>query len=210
MKSRAKSVTKSASVRSAKLKLVAAEVSPELSWSSLGRSYRVGVWPEPVFMRTNREGAWEAYAPDPEADEFAAAAVLLGAREWARYLDFAPTEVAAFMAGFGGGKLEAWAVLTQCPELLPVLAEAPALASFLAGHVSLLGAEGPRWAEIRAVYERGGHWALLDWLGLPATHKGWEALRGLQTPEIARKDLLQCRARLWAVPGARLSHALAA
>ncbi len=210
MKTRAKSVTKSASVRSAKLKSSANDRSPELSWSSLGRSYRVGVWPEPVFMRTNREGVWETYSPDPEGDEFGAAAVLLGAKDWANYLGFAPPEAAAFVAGFGTRKLEAWAVLTQCPELLPVLEQAPALAAFLAGHVSLLGADEPRWAEMRVVHERGGHWALLDWLGLPATRKGWESLCGWTAPEIARKDLLQCRARLWAVPGARLSHALAA
>ena len=209
MKSRAKSVTKSPAVRSVR-KSTDTEFSPELCWSSLGRSYRVGVWPEPVFMRTKRDGAWEVYTPDPGAEEFGAAAVLLSNKGWANYLEFVPSEAAAFVAGIGAGKLEAWAVLTQCPELLPVLEQAPALVTFLAGHVALLGAEAPRWTEVRAVYERGGHWALLDWLGLPATRKGWEALCGWHLADIARKDLLQCRARLWAVPGARLSHALAA
>lgn len=189
---------------------VSAPVSPELAWSCLGSAYRVGVWPEPVFERSTRDGGWERYEPDPEGEEFAAAAVLLRERTWSDYLGFAPGEAADFVAMFRLRRLEAWAVVTRLPELMAELRDAPALVSFIAGHVTLRGAAGPRWDEIRAVYERGGRWALLDWLGLPATRKGWEALCALPGREVARKDLDRCRTWLWAVPGARLNHALAA
>lgn len=189
-------------------------LSPVLEWGCLGRSYRVGVWPEPVFERSRHEGGWEVFAPNPESDEFAAAALLLDGARWRAYLDFAPAELAAFMENHRVLRMEAWAVVTQCPELLPLLGEAPTLTAFVAAHASLRGEPGPRWSEIRAVFERGGRWALLDWLGLPATRDGWQALCGLGVREPGRSELERLRAWLWSVPGARggseLGNALAA
>lgn len=178
-------------------------VSPALEWRCLGRSYRVGVWPEPVFERSKHEGGWESFVPNPEGEDFAAAAVLLDGARWRAYLEFAPPELSVFMENHRVLRLEAWAVATQCPELLPTLAEAPTLTVFVARHASLRGTPDPRWSEIRAVFERGGRWGLLDWLGLPATREGWQALCDLGMREPGRAELERLRAWLWSVPGAR-------
>jgi hypothetical protein len=108
-----------------------------------------------------------------------------------------PHPVQDYLSFFKFERLEALAVISQSPELLSELDRCPALTLFLAAHVGLRGTGVPRWAEISAVYLRGGIYAVLEWLGLPASGQTMAVLSRIIDPEIPRYLLSQLRAALW-------------
>ncbi|HEU5080910.1 MAG TPA: hypothetical protein VFT72_16980 [Opitutaceae bacterium] len=177
----------------------------QLTWSHLGFLYRVTAWPDADF-ETERDGTWIPFEPDPSSEVFAAAAVMLGRAEWNRYLDFVPAAERAIIESFRFNKLAALAVIKRNPELVTELSHAPALAMFVASHVELRGGGRPAWSEISAIYERGGIFALLEWLGLPATRKALDGLAALSEPDVARRLLSRVREALWNPIAARVLH----
>lgn len=168
-----------------------------LAWFHQNRPHRVTVWPD-VRFEQQVDGRWLSVEPDPADASFANAQEALCPVSWTRFLSFFPREVADFVRGFRQGRLAALAVLTRCPELLADLQETPALMPFIAAHTLLRGTETPRWGEINAVHERGGVFALLEWLGLPATREALDILGRIAEPDLARCRLEPIRARLWA------------
>ncbi len=166
----------------------------EIGWSHAGVTRRVTAWPEVVFERR----CGEAWIPDhPDEGSFAAAAADTREITWRRYLEFLPAAERAFVALFRIGRLEALQVVARCPDLLPVLAEIPALTVFVSAHVALRGAERPGWDEINAVFHRAGIFGVLEWLGLPATRQTLVALGNFADPEIPRRFLSPLRTILW-------------
>src|SRR5437868_5039128 len=121
-----------------------------LSWSHCGVSYRVTPWPE---VRVERLYGDEWIAATPTEDVLASAAPTCGAAEWRPYLEFLPADLRVFLAQFTFARLEALLVVVRCPELLATLEETPALTAFVASHMSLRGADTPRWNEINALHE---------------------------------------------------------
>jgi hypothetical protein len=190
-------------MKTAAAKKIAAPI--QLTWSHLGLLYRVTAWPE-VEFQVQRDGRWEAFEVDPSGGVFAAAAVMLGRAEWNRYLEFVPPAERQVIEKFRFNRLAALAVIKHNPELLPELANAPALAMFVASHVELRGAGRPGWAEISAVYGRAGIFGLLEWLGLPATRKALDGLAALTDPDVARRLLLRVREVLWSPLAGQLLH----
>jgi hypothetical protein len=170
--------------------------SSELIWSHLGSLHRVTPWPELAFAR-QEDGRWIPYEPDPADAVFASAAVVLDERKWADFLDFVPAREREFAAEFKYGRLAALVVLHRCPALLDDLAGTPALLPFVAAHAALRGADEPRWPEINAVHERGGLFACLEWLGLPASRQTLTVLRKVAQPDLARRLLEPLRSALW-------------
>lgn len=168
----------------------------QLTWSCLGVLYRATAWPEVEFQRQS-DGVWVAFEPDPSDEVFASAAVMLGRAEWNRYLDFVPAAERAFLETFSWNRLAALAVVTRCPALLAELVAIPALTAFVAAHVALRGGSAPAWSEASAVYERGGIFGLLEWLGLPATRRTLDTLGSLEEPDVARRLLADLREALW-------------
>jgi hypothetical protein len=168
--------------------------SGQLAWSHLGARYRVTAWPDAAFERLDGE-AWRPVEPDDAA--LASAALGIDAPMWRRYLEFVPAVEADFLRQFAFGRLAALRVITAVPELLNELTETPALTSFVAMHATLRGAGAHRWSEMRAIHEHGGLFALLDWLGLPATRATLGALRNLISPDVPRRLLEPLRASLW-------------
>jgi hypothetical protein len=166
----------------------------QFTWSHQGTAWRVTAWPDAAFERSDRDG-WRAAEPDDAV--FATAAVVLTAVAWRGYLEFVPLEERQFLAQFGFGRLEALWVLSRSPEMLAELAETPALTAFVAAHATLRGTEGPRWAELRAVRENGGMFAVLEWLGLPAARETLAALRNVVDPDVPRYLLRPLRRSLW-------------
>lgn len=165
-----------------------------LSWSHCGVSYRVTPWPEAQFERLYGD---EWIAMSPTEDVLASAAQSCGALEWRPYLDFVPGDVREWLSRFTFGRMEALQVVARCPALLETLAETPALASFLASHVSLRGTEGACWGEINAIFERSGVFGVLEWLGLPASRQTLEILQHLAAPDVAKRFLEPLRSLLW-------------
>jgi hypothetical protein len=140
---------------------------------------------------------WVPYDPDPASEVFASAATASDSRAWDDFLGLLPAPARRFLAFFIYERLEALAVATRCPDLLPELEAVPALTAFLAAHVRLRGAEGPRWNEINAVYEHGGIHAVLEWLGLPSGRQTLSVLARLDDPEIPRSLVAPLRSALW-------------
>lgn len=165
-----------------------------LSWSHVGVTYRVTPWPEVRFERLYGD-EWIAVAPTE--DVLASAAQTCGPAEWRAYLEFVPAEVRRFLAPFTFTRMEALQVAVRCPELLPVLAETPALTGFVAAHAVLRGTAAPAWDEINAVFERGGIFGLLEWLGLPASRQTLAILHNLAEPDVAKRLLQPLRTMLW-------------
>ena len=170
----------------------------QLVWSDGGVDFRVTAWPEATFERRPGD-TWQPF--EPEADTFAAAAVALTAPAWRRFLEFVPAEEKRFLELFGFGRLEALWVLTRCAPLWNELVATPAFTAFIAAHAALRGTSGPRWCELRAVQERGGVFAVLEWLGLPAARETLSALRNVVDPDVPRRLLAPLRSSLWR-PGA--------
>lgn len=169
--------------------------SPALTWIHDGYRHRVTVWPEVKFECEVVPGQW--LTDDPSEGALASSALGVGAAQWRAWLEFAPADVREFLLGFGHGRLAALHVIVRCPELLPALAEAPALAVFLATHRSLRGGETAAWAEISAVHGRDGIFGVLQWLGLPASRQTLAILRQIAEPDLPRRLLAPLRSALW-------------
>ncbi len=168
-----------------------------LAWFHQNRPHRVTVWSD-VRFEQQIDGRWLSVDPDPTDASFANAQEALCPVTWTRYLSFMPRAEAELVRQFRAGRLAALAVITRCPALLEDLEQTPALVPFLAAHTMLRGTETPRWTEINAVHERGGVFAVLEWLGLPATREALDILSRIADPDLARCRLEPIRARLWA------------
>ena len=153
----------------------AAAAIPALTWIHDGFRHRVSVWPDVDFEREVAPDEWIADEPGEAA--LASAALGIGAVQWRAWLEYAPAEVREFLLGFGSGRLAALHVIVRCPELRAELAEAPALAVFLAAHRSLRGGEAAAWAEIAAVFvpllRVGVYAALFEWVNLTGWTEFW-------------------------------------
>jgi hypothetical protein len=169
-----------------------------LAWSHCGIPYRVTAWPDVAFERLYGD---EWIGVNPNEDVLASAAQTCGPREWQSYLEFVPAEERAVLERFAVTRMEALQVIARCPALLPVMAETPALAGYLAAHDGLRGASGSGWAEINAVYERSGIFGLLEWLGLPASRQTLAILQNVSDPDLPKRFLEPLRTLLWE-PGA--------
>ena len=165
-----------------------------LTWNHAGISYRVTHWPDAQFERLYGD-EWLVTSPTEEV--MATAAQVLGAREWAPYLEFVPADVRAFLERFSFMRMEALQVAARCPALLETLAETPALTSFVASHVGLRGTSAPCWSEINAVYERSGIFGVLEWLGLAASRQTLAILRNVAEPDLPKRFLEPLRSLLW-------------
>ena len=75
------------------------------------------------------------------------------------------------------------------PQLIADLDENPELVPFFAAHVSLRGMTCSHWAEVAAVHERGGIYAVLEWLGLPASREPFLILHNMDDPDVPRRLL---------------------
>ncbi|MGH7995285.1 MAG: hypothetical protein ACREFX_02930 [Opitutaceae bacterium] len=184
----------------------------QIRWYHDGAPHRAIVLPEPhrsppartagqeppaVQFETQVDGRWEAYDPDPASESFASAAAAGDTNQWRELLSLLPSSFRRFLTFFLYERLEALAVLTRCPRLLPELEAVPALTVFLAAHVRLRGSEGPRWNEIGAAYDNGGIFGLLEWLGLPACRQTLSILARIDDPELPRSLVAPLRAALW-------------
>jgi len=165
-----------------------------LTWSHYGELHRVTPWPEVQFERLYGD-EWIAINPDCRLLEAAS----LGCRssDWRPFLEFVPDNVRAFLAGFSFNRMEALLVAARCPGLLEDLKLTPALTGFLAEHMSLRGGHRAAWDEINAVHERGGIFALLEWLGLPASQQTLGILGNLESPDLPKRFLEPLRSQLW-------------
>lgn len=175
----------------------ASRVSPaavELIWPHFGILHRLTLWPEVVLERQAGDG-WEA-VPVTEAI-LDAGAVGLDAAAWRRYLGFVPAAERAFVERFRFGRLGSLLIAARCPGLLADLGETPALVPFLTAHAELRGCGELRWDEVAAVHERGGLYAVLEWLGLPAERATLAILRNLVDPDVPRRLLEPLRVLLW-------------
>lgn len=167
-----------------------------LSWSHAGVAYRVTPWPEVQFER--RYGSeWIPVTPPAEALTSARP----GAGAWQAYLEFVPGDVRELLGLFRANRLAALRVAAQCPELVGALTETPALTAFVAAHQTLRECEGERWHELNAHFERGGVFAVLEWLGLPATKQTLAILNNLVAPDLSAPLLVPLRTLLWRPQG---------
>lgn len=164
-----------------------------LTWSHYGELHRVTPWPEVRFERLYGDD-WIAVNPDDNLLE--AASLACRNRDWRPYLDFVPTEVRTFLAGFSFMRMEALLVAARCPGLLTDLIPTPALTAFVAAHASLRGAN-PAWTELNAVHERSGVFGVLEWLGLPASRQTLRILANLESPDLPKRFLAPLRTQLW-------------
>jgi hypothetical protein len=164
-----------------------------LSWTHAGATYRITPWPDVRFERCYDQ-EWLAVSV---LHEIAAAAASIEAAAWRSYLSFVPAEVRQFVAQFDRHPLAALQVAARCPFLLAELQETPALTAFVATHTVVRGLNGPRWDELNAVFERGGIFSVLEWLGLPASRQTLSILRNLYTADLPTRLLAPLRSTLW-------------
>lgn len=191
----------------------------QIRWYHDGAAHRVAVLPElpgsraacearsssvsaqmPVVRFERQDaasGRWTPFDPNPASAAFASAAAAMGSRDWNELLSLFPARVRNFLSFFLYERLEALAVVTRCPELVPELEAAPALTAFVAAHVPLRGSDGPSWNELNAVYQNGGVYALLEWLGLPSCRQTLAVLRRMDDPELPRSLVAPIRSALW-------------
>jgi hypothetical protein len=165
-----------------------------LTWSHLGTSYRVTPWPDVRFERLYGRD-WVELSPTEDA--LASAAQTCGAAEWRPYLEFVPAAVREFIDRFRFGRMEALQVAARCPALVDALLETPALAAFLAAHVSLRGTNDSCWDEINAIHDRSGVFGVLEWLGLPASRQTLGILHNFAEPDVPKRLLERLRTLLW-------------
>ncbi|MFI5357205.1 MAG: hypothetical protein ACHQ4G_07710 [Opitutales bacterium] len=165
-----------------------------LTWSDYGELHRVTPWPEVRFERLYGD---EWIALTPTAGVLEAASLACRHRDWRPYLEFVPSAVRTFLAGFSFARMEALHVAARCPALLPDLIQAPALTAFLADHMSLRGTSVPGWSEINAVHERSGIFGVLEWLGLPASRQTLAILTHLESADLPKRFLEPLRTQLW-------------
>ena len=171
----------------------------EVTWFHDGVAHRVRIASSAdlVAFECATEEGWKAFAPEPMSECFVSAGLTLTDEVWAAFAGQLPPAVQDYLSLFKFERLEALAVVSQSPELLAELDRCPALTLFLAAHVALRGTQVPRWAEISAVYLRGGVYAVLEWLGLPASPQTMAVLTRIVDPEIPRYLLSPIRAALW-------------
>jgi hypothetical protein len=165
-----------------------------LTWSHCGVQYRVSPWPEVRFETLYGED-WVGTSPTEDALSSAAQTFL--PQDWNPYFEFTPSDVRLFLERFSFGRMDALQVAARCPRLLSALDETPALTSFLASHVSLRGTAEACWSEIEAVFERGGVFGLLEWLGLPASRQTLSVLGNVVEPDLPKRFLEPLRSLLW-------------
>jgi len=168
--------------------------SVELVWSHYGERYRVDN--DLNFYRESDDG-WTAWQPDPASAIFSSAADAISETRWMAFQEFVPAAERRLLEQFDVGRASVLAVVAFCPGLVADLLAAPALAPFVAEHTRLRGTEEPRWEEIAAVHARGGVYALLEWLGLPASRQTLTILQKIAEPDLARRLLEPIRAALW-------------
>lgn len=169
-----------------------------LAWSDAGVRHRLTAWPEAQVERAY--GAdWVPCPSSPEALRSAAARIPAAA--WRGYLDFLPADAREFVGYFRTNRLLAVQVAARCPDVVGALTETPALTAFVAAHPLLRGTPGARWHEVNAVYERGGVFGLLEWLGLPAARQTLTILGNVVAPDLAPHLLEPLRALLWRPEG---------
>jgi hypothetical protein len=167
-----------------------------LTWNYAGAAYRVTPWPEVQFER--RYGS-EWVAIQPAAEMLCAAQPSAGT--WRAYLEFVPASVRELLVRFGANRLLALRVAAHCPDLFGALADIPALLTFVGCHARLRGTQSERWDELSAQFERGGVFAVLDWLGLPATKPAMVILSTLISADLAPRLAEPLRAALWRPTG---------
>jgi hypothetical protein len=166
----------------------------DLHWSHLGVLHRVTAWPEACLER-NEDSQW---APtDAGEDELASGMVEVDATAWRRYLEYMPAPERTFVQRFNYGRLAALLMVARGPQLLADLDKNPALVPFLAAHASLRGMTSSHWEEVAAVHERGGIYAVLEWLGLPASRETFLILHNMIDPDVPRRLLEPLRTLLW-------------
>ena len=163
-------------------------------WSHDNMLHRVSPWPE-VWFERQVNGAWHEI--DPSEESLASAAGAISPSAWREYLEYVPAAERTVLGRFRAGRIAALQVLARCPDLMTYFIEAPALVSILAAHQSLCGGSSPRWAEINAVYERGGIFGVLDWLGLPASRQTLAILHQISEPDLPVRLLEPLRSSLW-------------
>jgi hypothetical protein len=168
--------------------------SVELVWSHYGERYRVDN--DLNFYRETDDG-WTAWQPDPASSVFSSAADMISETRWSAFLEFVPAAERRLLEQFDVGRLGVLAVVAFCPGLVADLLAAPALAPFIAEHTRLRGLKAPHWEEIVAVHNRGGFFALCEWLGLPASRQTVTIMQKIAEPDLARRLLEPIRAALW-------------
>lgn len=171
----------------------------QVEWHHEGMLHRVRLsgGDEVVVWERQTEEGWEPFDPDPSSETFESAALALTDEVWIGFVRSLPAGWQDYLRYFRYERLEALAVLSRCPALLPHVERVPALTVFLATHAELRGTEGARWDEINAVYDRGNIYAVLEWLGLPATPHTLAILADEPDPELPRGQLDHIRAALW-------------
>lgn len=192
-------------------------LAPDLLWHHLGQGHRVTLWPEVAFEKEISPGLWRPYTPDPLSDVFSSGAVMLQRRRWVPYLEFCPEEWQQVIGRFAFHRLHALVALALVPSLVDDYQERPVLALLVAAHSELRGGGLPQWGELHAVAERGGVFAVLEWLGLPSTARCLEQL-GEMEPDLPMRELGRVRDLLWqrhdaalrGTPEPKRRHALAA
>lgn len=167
--------------------------SVELVWSHYGERYRVDS--ELNFFRETDSG-WVSWQPDPSTSIFSSAADGISETRWHAFLEYVPTAARRLLEMFDVGRAGVLAVVAFCPGLVADLLATPALAPFVAEHARLRGTE-VRWEEIATVHNRSGVYALLEWLGLPASRQTLTILQKIAEPDLARRLLEPIRVSLW-------------
>lgn len=165
-----------------------------LTWIHRSVAYRLTAWPEAV-VECRYGDEWVPLAVPAEV--LAAAAEAGGRAAWRSYFEFLPVAVREFAALFRTHRIAALQLAARCPELVDALAGVPALVPFVAEQAGSRGPRTPRWSEVNAVFERGGLFAVLEWLGLPASRQTLDVLREVVSPELSVTRLRSLRTMLW-------------
>jgi hypothetical protein len=152
---------------------------------------------EVVVFEWQPEGFWEPFVPNPASDTFVSAAIDIQDEPWREFVRQLPVNWQDFLGWFQFNRLEALAVLSQCPQLMPHLERVPALMMFVATHATLRSPNTTHWAEINAIYERENIYGVLSWLGLPSSPHTLAILSDHPEPEVPRSELAIIRSALW-------------
>jgi len=167
--------------------------SVELVWSHYGERYCVD---SDLNFHRETDSGWVDWQPDPSTAVFSSAADGISETRWNAFLEYVPTAERRLLEMFDVGRAGVLAVVALCPGLVADLLATPALAPFVAEHARLRGTE-TRWEEIAAVHNRGGVYALLEWLGLPSSRQTLTILQKIAEPDLARRLLEPIRVSLW-------------
>lgn len=169
-----------------------------LSWTHGRDLYRLTPWPE-VRLERSLAGEWIPVAPT--LARLQAAESHQDGPEWRAYLEFVPAAVREFVALFRRNRLVALQVAARCPDAVGALTDTPALISFVAAQAVDAAATHARWNELNAVHERGGIFAIMEWVGLPASRNTLSILRNLVAPDLPNSLLDPLRSTLWKPEG---------